>query len=115
MLQSFKVSSSHVLLPHAYPFCVGNMENIQHLLFDCGFASKCWFRLLQSFNICWAFDHDFKNVTQVLVGLALRTKTADLLWVNTVKALLVGIWFERNQKVFMINHQLGWNVLILPV
>ena len=52
---------SHVLSPHPCPLSVGNMENIQHFLFDYVFASKCWFRFLQAFNICWAFDHDFKN------------------------------------------------------
>ena len=92
---------SFFLSPHACPLCVGNMEKIHYLLFVCVFASKCWFRLLQAFNVCWAFDHDFKNnVTQVLAGLALKMKTTDLLRVNAVKALLVEIWFERNQRVF---------------
>ena len=39
-------------------------------------------------------------MTQVLAGPVLKMKTTDLLWVNAVKALLVEIWFERNQKVF---------------
>ena len=46
---------SHVLSPHVCPICVDNMKNIQHLLIDYVFVSKCWFRLLQTFNICWDF------------------------------------------------------------
>ena len=36
----------------------------------------------------------------VWLGPALKMKTADLMWVDTLKALLVEIWLERNQKVF---------------
>ena len=46
-------------------------------------------------------DQDFKNnVTEILVDPALKKKTTELLWVNAVKALLVEIRFERNQRVF---------------
>ena len=93
--------SSYALSPHACPLCVNNMENIQHLLLDCVFASKCWFCLLQAFNFCWVFYHVFKNnLLQILAGPDLKKKTAELLWANAVKALLTEIWFERNQRVF---------------
>ena len=76
------------------PFCV-------HLLFDCVFASKYWFRLLQAFNFCWVFYHVFKNnVSQILAGPDLKKKTAECLWANAVKTHLAEIWFERNQRVF---------------
>ena len=69
-------NSSHALSPHACPLCVNNMESIQHLLFDCVFASKCWFHLLQAFNFCWVFDHVLKNnVSQILAGPNLKKKT----------------------------------------
>jgi len=89
------------LSPHVCPLCVNNMESIQHLLFDCVFASKCWFRLIQAFNFCWVFYHVFKNnVSQILAGPNLKKKTAECLWANAVKAFLAEIWFERNQRVF---------------
>ena len=43
-------------------------------------------------------------MTQILAGPALNKKTTELLWVNAVKALLVEVWFERNQRVFHDKH-----------
>ena len=93
---------SHALSSHICPLCLDDQEDIQHLLFDYVYATNCWFRLPQTFNICWVFDRDFKkNVVQIIAGPALKKKTASLLWVNVVKALLVEFQFERNQGVFL--------------
>ena len=36
-------------------------------------------------------------------------ETSPLLWLNTVKSLVAEIWFERNQRVFMVNPLNGWD------
>lgn len=73
---------------------------MQHLLFEWCYAKNCWFHLFDFFNLKWVFGNVFRdNVLQILIGPRLKS-TPKLLWTNAVKALLVEIWFEMNQRVF---------------
>ena len=76
-----------------------NQEDIQHLFSKCPYAANCWSKLLQIFNLGWVGGSFSGNVLQILPGSNLK-KTSLILWCNAVKALLVEIWFERNQRVF---------------
>lgn len=88
----------HCLSPHICPLCL--KEELQHLFFECSYASKCWHWLFGFFNVCWVFGGEFSsNLLQIVVGPALKKKP-QLLWSNAVKALLSKLWFERNQQVF---------------
>ena len=90
---------SHCLSPHICPLCMAE-KDLQHLFFDCTYALRCWHRLFSFFNLCWVFGNRCsENVLQILVGPSLK-KSPKTLWYNAVKALLVEIWFERNQRVF---------------
>lgn len=51
---------SHCLSPHMCPLYLNHQENLQHLFFDCFYAAKCWNQLLQTFNLCWAFDDNIR-------------------------------------------------------
>lgn len=67
----------------------------------------CWQKLFDTFHIQWVFSGCFKqNVVQILGGPKLKTQ-AHVLWANVVNALLVEIWFERNQRVFHEKY-LSW-------
>ena len=91
---------SHCLSPSICPLCTADSEGLQHLFFTCGLAEKCWHRLFACFNLSWAFSNIFgNNVLQILIGPRFK-KQPQLLWINVVKALLVEIWFEQNQRVF---------------
>ena len=52
------------------------------------------------FDVVWALGESFSlNVQQVLMGPVFKKKTW-LIWANLSKAVLVEIWFERNQRTF---------------
>ena len=75
-------------------------QELQHLFLKCPYAANCWSKLLQIFNLSWVFCGSFSsNVLQILSRPNLK-KTSLILWCNAVKALLLEIWFKRNQHVF---------------
>lgn len=73
---------------------MGASEDPQHFFFECHYSFDCWKKLLSIFHLQWVFVNSFKDVLPILYA------TAQLLWVNVVKALLAKIWFKRNQRVF---------------
>lgn len=53
-------------------------------------------KVILLFNLQWVLCNDFmKNVTQLLVGPSLAL--LHLLWDNGVQAILLEIWFGKNQ------------------
>ena len=83
-----------------FALCLVDLEDLQHLFFNCMYAKSCWFKLFEDFNLSWVFDKVFKkNVLQLLIGPKLKSRP-NMIWSNAVKALLFEIWFERNQRVF---------------
>lgn len=81
-----------VRIPIICPMCTRDIEHVMHLFFDCDFASKCWQKVGLSYDVSavecaadWLLDK-------------LNTETMDRLIIIT--AVLTGIWFARNKKVW---------------
>lgn len=61
------------LLPSICFLCYKAGESLNHLLFECVYASSCWFKPFHIFYIHWVFSNIFKdNVLQVLTRIWLE-------------------------------------------
>ncbi|TYK28938.1 P-loop containing nucleoside triphosphate hydrolases superfamily protein isoform 2 [Cucumis melo var. makuwa] len=72
------------------------------IILDSDYSLACWQKLMSIFHFNWVFCNSFKCNVQVLYGLSFKKKSQQL--INGVEALLVDLWFERNQRVFHEKH-----------
>ena len=73
----------------------------------CSYSSKYWNIIFSVFKVVWVFDGSLSSNVFQLLRRPLLPKTPNLIWVNTAKALLAKIWFERNQRTFH-DKERGW-------
>lgn len=72
------------LSPSICPLCLANGEDLQHLLINCLFSGKCWWKLFSHFNLQWVFGQSLRdNISQILVGPLLSSK-AQILWSESI-------------------------------
>lgn len=94
-----KIPSS-CLLPSVCPFCMKDSEDLLHLFFICPYSANCWGNMLFLFNVAWAFDGSLSSKVFQLLRRPLLSKRPQINWENMSKAMLVELWFERNQRIF---------------
>lgn len=75
------------------PMCVGEVEHLCHMFFDCKFAQECWKIVGLSFNTR-DVEYMYEWLLQLLVnGLDdVMIKVSSVLW---------GVWFSRNKRIFL--------------
>lgn len=86
------LSRKGVNLPIICPFCELNAETIEHLFFSCHFAKSCWDEIGMNVSL----SEGQSGSDWLLSMLTHCTKEALL----KVVAVLWGIWFFRNKKVW---------------
>ncbi|XP_074378399.1 uncharacterized protein LOC141719937 [Apium graveolens] len=72
--------------------CVGEIEHLRHLFFECSFAKECWLKLginVDSWDI--EISHEW-----LLQKLATGSKEETL----KIVTVLWGVWFTRNKRIF---------------
>lgn len=79
-------------VPIGCAMCVGEVEHLLHLFYDCRYAQECWNIMELQYNMwevesapMWLLDKLSTEVEDKLV------KIAAVLW---------GVWFARNKKIF---------------
>lgn len=79
-------------MPIGCNMCVGDIEHLAHLFFDCRFAQECWYIVGIEYDIS-----DVEYVSEWLLN-KLSTDTAENL--GRISAVLWGVWFARNKRIF---------------
>ncbi|XP_074347514.1 uncharacterized protein LOC141686355 [Apium graveolens] len=74
------------------PMCVGEVEHLRHIFFECSFSKECWQLVGMNFEA-----HDMEYVSEWLVSFLASGPLHDLV---TMPAVLWGIWYARNKCVF---------------
>ncbi|KAL8099920.1 hypothetical protein AgCh_032253 [Apium graveolens] len=82
------LSHKGVQLNNTCPFCEVNAETFEHLFFECQIAKACWMNMS---------IHGDQSVSSWLISL-LTSEAKDVL--TKVVAVLWGIWFFRNKKIW---------------
>lgn len=81
-----------ISVPISCPMCIGDIEHLLHLFFDCKFAKDCW--------RCVGLEYEMQIVENApswfLEKLASETHD-NLVKIETV---VWGVWFTRNKKIF---------------
>lgn len=79
-------------MPIGCNMCVGDIEHLAHLFFDCRFAQECW-KIV-------GLEYDMRDVEYVSEWLLnkLSNDTAENL--GRISAVLWGVWFARNKRIF---------------
>lgn len=72
--------------------CVGDVEHLFHLFFDCGFAKVCWQQV--------GMDYDTQNEEHASEWLLNKLNTESKENMIKISAVLWGIWFARNKRIF---------------
>lgn len=74
------------------PMCVGEVEHLRYLFFECSFAKDCWQPV--------GLDYDMSEVEYVstwMLNALSNGSTDELVKISTI---LWGIWFSRNKRIF---------------
>lgn len=72
--------------------CVGEVEHLRHLFFECSFSKECWQLVGLNFE-----EHDMDYVSDWLVSFLASGPLKELF---TMSAVLWGIWYARNKCIF---------------
>ena len=83
-----------------FPPCMNANDSLLHLFLLRPYSSVCWNSFFSIFDIARVFDASLSSsVHQLLKGLSLPKKH-QLIRLNLLKALLLELWFQRNQQIF---------------
>lgn len=97
--------SKGISVPIICPMCDHDIEHMLHLFFDCPFATACWNIADLSYNM-----REVEVAPKWLLDKISRDNAGTL---EKVAAVLSGIWFARNKKVWdgiILNPTIAMNI-----
>ena len=74
------------------PMCIVDVEHLRHLFFECSFARECWQLVDLDFDM-----YDMEYVSDWLINFL---ATGQLKVLVKMAAMLWGIWYARNKRIF---------------
>ena len=87
------------LFPNWCVMCKRELESSTHLFLQCEFAKSLWLKVWREFGLALVTLDNILDLLKVCTH-ARWNKLVRALWVLVVRAVLWGIWKERNSRIF---------------
>ena len=82
------------------PLCLKASENLSRIFLNGFVSSFCWVKIFSLFNLAQVFDHSLNVSVAQLLSRPNLPKKSSVIWENLSKAILLELWFERDQCIF---------------